>query len=157
MVLIARITIEQADGRAGMYGVVLGLAVFISTNVHRISCERSYHVFSLGRESGTDGADSGGVPIGWSGIALISTTHGKIRARAFWMPPVWMPTQSEEEEVEEEEDYPEQHKKVPEGVSGWLDRYRLHREQQDKKPHTPGVWVVYFSLAALPLFGLGKP
>jgi hypothetical protein len=27
--------------------------------------------------------------------------------------------------------------------------------QPDKKPHAPGVWVVYFSLAALPLFGLG--
>lgn len=25
-----------------------------------------------------------------------------------------------------------------------------------KGPHTPGVWVVYFSLAALPLFGIGQ-
>ena len=25
-----------------------------------------------------------------------------------------------------------------------------------KKPHAPGVWIVYFSLAALPLFGLGQ-
>jgi hypothetical protein len=25
-----------------------------------------------------------------------------------------------------------------------------------KEPHTPGVWVVYFSLAALPLFGVGQ-
>jgi hypothetical protein len=25
----------------------------------------------------------------------------------------------------------------------------------DTRPHTPGVWVVYFSLAALPLFGIG--
>src|SRR5690606_9257685 len=23
-------------------------------------------------------------------------------------------------------------------------------------PHTPGLWVLYFSLAALPLFGLGQ-
>ncbi len=28
--------------------------------------------------------------------------------------------------------------------------------QPDKRPHTPGVWIVYFSLAALPLFGLGQ-
>ena len=28
--------------------------------------------------------------------------------------------------------------------------------QRDKRPHAPGVWVVYFSLAALPLFGLGQ-
>jgi Domain of unknown function (DUF4129) len=39
---------------------------------------------------------------------------------------------------------------------GWLARYRRYREEQRKKPHTPGVWVVYFSLAALPLYGLGQ-
>jgi hypothetical protein len=30
------------------------------------------------------------------------------------------------------------------------------RQKQRKRPHSPGVWVVYFSLAALPLFGLGQ-
>src|SRR5262249_50039770 len=39
---------------------------------------------------------------------------------------------------------------------GWWARYRQYRSEQSKKPHTPGVWVVYFSLAALPLFGLGQ-
>lgn len=28
--------------------------------------------------------------------------------------------------------------------------------KQTKTPHTPGLWVLYFSLAALPLFGLGQ-
>lgn len=28
--------------------------------------------------------------------------------------------------------------------------------QHQRRPHAPGVWVVYFSLAALPLFGLGQ-
>jgi hypothetical protein len=27
--------------------------------------------------------------------------------------------------------------------------------EADKRPHAPGVWVIYFSLAALPLFGVG--
>src|SRR4051812_30370047 len=27
--------------------------------------------------------------------------------------------------------------------------------EPDRRPHAPGIWVVYFSLAALPLFGLG--
>jgi hypothetical protein len=27
--------------------------------------------------------------------------------------------------------------------------------ETDRRPHAPGVWVVYFSLAALPLFGFG--
>jgi hypothetical protein len=38
----------------------------------------------------------------------------------------------------------------------WWERFRRYREAQWKKPHNPGVWVIYFSLAALPLFGLGQ-
>ena len=34
-------------------------------------------------------------------------------------------------------------------------RFQDYRQRQKKK-RTPGVWVVYFSLAALPLFGLGQ-
>ena len=39
-----------------------------------------------------------------------------------------------------------------EDKQGWFDRWKENR----KKPHTPGVWVIYYSLAALPLFGLGQ-
>ncbi len=39
---------------------------------------------------------------------------------------------------------------------GWLERYQKYREWQKKKPHTPGVWVLYFAVAALPLFALGQ-
>ena len=35
----------------------------------------------------------------------------------------------------------------------WWKRYVSRR---DKPPHSPGKWVVYFSLAALPLFGFGQ-
>jgi hypothetical protein len=42
------------------------------------------------------------------------------------------------------------------GLLGWFARYRRYREEQRRKPHAPGVWIVYFSLAALPLFGLGQ-
>ncbi len=38
----------------------------------------------------------------------------------------------------------------------WWERWRNYRAEQRKKPHNPGVWVIYFSLAALPLFGLGQ-
>ena len=54
---------------------------------------------------------------------------------------------------------PERRKKsaVPQfALLAWWDGYREYRAAQDKKPHNPGVWVVYFSLAALPLFGLGQ-
>jgi hypothetical protein len=35
---------------------------------------------------------------------------------------------------------------------GWWGRFTQRRS----RPHAPGVWVVYFSLAALPLFGIGQ-
>src|SRR5262249_26026778 len=41
------------------------------------------------------------------------------------------------------------------GLFGWWDRYRRYRDEK-KRPHNPGVWVVYFSLAALPLYGVGQ-
>ena len=34
----------------------------------------------------------------------------------------------------------------------WWQRFIERR----RRPHTPGVWVIYFSLAALPLFGVGQ-
>jgi hypothetical protein len=36
--------------------------------------------------------------------------------------------------------------------AGYWQRYVEHQ----RRPHAPGVWVVYFSLAALPLFGIGQ-
>lgn len=47
----------------------------------------------------------------------------------------------------------------PEGVTSrdappqsWWQRW----VERSRRPHAPGVWVVYFSLAALPLFGIGQ-
>lgn len=47
-------------------------------------------------------------------------------------------------------------KKPAEGPAGWWARYRTYRDKQSKRPRNPGVWVIYFSLAALPIFGLGQ-
>ncbi len=47
-------------------------------------------------------------------------------------------------------------KKKGEPNAGWLERWQKYREWQKKKPHTPGVWVLYFALAAIPLFALGQ-
>ncbi|HVA45735.1 MAG TPA: DUF4129 domain-containing protein [Pirellulales bacterium] len=38
----------------------------------------------------------------------------------------------------------------------WWQRFLESPEERRKRPHAPGVWVIYFSLAALPLFGLGQ-
>ena len=43
---------------------------------------------------------------------------------------------------------------VPE-PRGWYQRWQRYREERQKH-RTPGVTVIYFSLAALPLFGLGQ-
>lgn len=37
----------------------------------------------------------------------------------------------------------------------WFQRWQRYREERKKK-RTPGVWVVYFAIVALPLFGLGQ-
>jgi hypothetical protein len=42
------------------------------------------------------------------------------------------------------------------GLLGWWERYRQYRDAKARRPHNPGVWVVYFSLAALPLYGVGQ-
>lgn len=36
------------------------------------------------------------------------------------------------------------------------ERWRRYSERRNKRPHTPGVTVIWFSLAALPIFGLGQ-
>jgi hypothetical protein len=47
-------------------------------------------------------------------------------------------------------------RKGAETQQGWLERFQKYREWRKNRPHTPGVWVLYFSLAAIPLFALGQ-
>jgi hypothetical protein len=42
------------------------------------------------------------------------------------------------------------------GLHEWLERLRRYRDERKKKKRALGVWVVWFSLAALPLFALGQ-
>jgi hypothetical protein len=49
----------------------------------------------------------------------------------------------------------EEGKRKKKAKPGWWERYQQYRERR-KKTKPPGVWVVYFSLAALPIFGLGQ-
>jgi hypothetical protein len=42
------------------------------------------------------------------------------------------------------------------GLVAWWERYQAYRLDKRRETHTLGTWVVYFSLAALPLFGLGQ-
>jgi hypothetical protein len=55
-----------------------------------------------------------------------------------------------------EDETPKKKKKPAVGFLAWVDRYDAYREEEKKKPHTPGTWVIYFGLAAVPLFILGQ-
>jgi hypothetical protein len=54
------------------------------------------------------------------------------------------------------EDVQEDERRYDPGMQGWYQRYDQWQKARAKKPHTPGLTVVYFSLAALPIFGLGQ-
>jgi hypothetical protein len=49
----------------------------------------------------------------------------------------------------------EEEAKDPKGVWGWINRYQRYRARK-KRRRVLGVWVVYFALATLPIFGLGQ-
>lgn len=54
------------------------------------------------------------------------------------------------------EDIEEDESRYEPGWQGWYERFDQWQKSRAKKPHTPGLTVVYFSLAALPIFGLGQ-
>ncbi len=62
-----------------------------------------------------------------------------------------------EQKADEAKDRPRpgEEKTSATGLVAWWERYQRYRTRQERK-RTLGVWVVYFSLAALPLFGLGQ-
>jgi hypothetical protein len=53
------------------------------------------------------------------------------------------------------DDRPPDEEEKPPSSENWWQRWQRYREERNKK-RTLGVWVVYLSLAALPLFGLGQ-
>ncbi len=54
-----------------------------------------------------------------------------------------------------ETDAPIKEKRPPGLLIGWWERYERYRDGRNKH-RVLGAWVIYFSLAALPLFGLGE-
>jgi hypothetical protein len=160
MVLVARISIEFAgSGKAGLYGMALaavslfaihsyvkyptesqatwgwlvnlGFLALISWCAYKLTWDCTYI---------DDSVDA-------SGKGLLEAAGLDKNAR-----------EPEDVDILEEAKEPKKKKKKPlvGGMAGWLDRYQRYRERERKKPHTPGVWVVYFSLAALPIFGVGQ-
>lgn len=181
IVLIARISIEQGGGKAMVYGSALAFVVWLALHAfieyprgspigafrgainlllivvawwcaHRLTWDCTYIDDSVDAEgkgvleaagldernvaSGGAPASRGREPPDYSISSEDSATSGGSR----------LPFAGAARNAEEHRP----------GLLPWWDRYCRYREEQLRKPHTPGVWVVYFSLAALPLFGLGQ-
>jgi hypothetical protein len=155
-VLVARISIEMGDGKASLYALGLGAAAFVGM-FRFVSAppgwmEQFWPVVNIGLL----------VLVWWCTRKLTwDCTHideerdasDRSLLEATGLENLERPAEWREPEAAADEEPAEPGE---EGPAGWFARYRRWRKRQDKKPHTPGTWVVYFSLAALPIFGLGQ-
>ena len=149
-VLISRISIEEGFERAAPFGIVLAIVVGIAAT-------------KFMEVHGT-WIDHFGWAINWGLIALIwwcahrltwdctlmddsqdASGEGLLQTAGLERPA----------EADQQADVANQRLEgtTSRGVpTGWWQRY----VERQRRPHAPGVWVVYFSLAALPLFGIGQ-
>jgi hypothetical protein len=161
-VLIARMSMQhEVADRAGIYGLILGLLVWIALLTY-VDWQNSGELAPYGWL-----IDLGLIAIIWwcahrltwdctlIDDAVDASGAGLLQVAGLEGKPGEAAAPQEEEEGGDGAKDPEPAEKLP-GLVGWWERYRRYREEQKRKPHAPGVWVVYFSLAALPLFGLGQ-
>jgi hypothetical protein len=160
-VLIARISMQgDIADRAGLYGTILGGLVWIALLMY-VDWQHAGSLAPFGWA-----IDLGLIAIVWWcahrltwDCTMIDETvdasgAGLLEVAGLEQAPAATPAASAGQAKTEE-----RKAKTPReepGLFGWWGRYRRYREEQRQRPHAPGVWVVYFSLAALPLFGLGQ-
>jgi hypothetical protein len=157
-VLIARISMSTFSSRAAIYGFVLGLLVWIGMNrfveyppdAVLTPYRELVNLFLMGL-------------VWWCAHRLTwdctflddkqpASSRGLLESAG-------LDQEAKKETADEEEQATtrrKRKKKPATGFAGWRQRYERYREEQKTKPRNPGVWVVYFSLAALPIFGLGQ-
>src|SRR5216683_2517507 len=170
IVLIARISIEQGGGRAMLYGIAMAFVVWLALGAF-IEYPAGSPLTAL----------SWAINLGLIGVAwwcahrltwdctyiddsVDAAGKGVLEAAGLEEPKEEADRGSTTEDPESESEDSVASRPTPlrsrlvrsEGLFAWWDRYCHYRQEQLRKPHTPGVWVVYFSLAALPLFGLGQ-
>ena len=169
-VLIARISIQQGSMKARMYGLGLGVATFLAFTafveyptkaIQAIAPVINIFIMAVVWWSANkltwdcthldeDRKSSGRGVLAAAGLDGPSTSNAaELRVKQ-----IQGETGDEDDAATKLE--AKKRKKDPEGFSGWLERWKRFREHQKQKPHTPGTWIVYFSLAAFPLFGLGQ-
>ncbi|MGD0383137.1 MAG: hypothetical protein ABSA77_06440 [Thermoguttaceae bacterium] len=151
-VLIARISIENGRERAILFAIPLGLVTLLAIN--------KYVQFQGGMlESLTFFINCGLIAVVWwssdkltwdctlinedeedSGEGLLEAVGLDRQGKASIQEEI-APALPEIEATTSRDEPP-----------GWWQRFIDRR----RRPHAPGVWVIYFSLAALPLFGVGQ-
>jgi hypothetical protein len=155
-VLVSRISMtSEIASRAGIYGMVLGFLLWLSLMI--------YVKYP---------ATSQLAPFAWLINAVLIVIIWGSAHRLTWdstlidddvdasgaglLQEAGLEKRTEAVKEPEPVDKGQRRKREPGGFFGWVARFKRHREDVGKRPHAPGVWVVYFSLAALPLFGLGQ-
>jgi hypothetical protein len=162
-VLIARISIRFGRNRAMLYTVALGGAVFLAI--------QTYVVYPSGLLKTIGPVVNLGlmVLIWWAANKLTwdctqldeereAAGRGLLAATGLGGREGEAPAEPAGAEEAKQEPRPPngKKKKAAVGFLGWVDQYNAYRDEEKKKPHTPGTWVIYFGLAAIPLFILGQ-
>ncbi|MBX9580687.1 MAG: DUF4129 domain-containing protein [Gemmataceae bacterium] len=167
-VLVARIAIQVDRGRATVYGVVLAAAAFAAL--------AAYVEYPAGSPLGnaTWLANLGLIAlIWWSANKLTwDCTHldetqdvsgrGVLSAAGFGGDEASGGREPPDGSSESGGSRPplakkkDKNKRKKADRPNWVWRWWSHRQGEKQKPHTPGVWVIYFALAALPLFAVGQ-
>lgn len=165
-VLVARIAITQSKWKATAYGLVLGGACFIACMAF-VEYEKGIW------QAVGPLLNIGMIALVWWAANKLTwdCTHldesRKASGRGVLAAAGFDGTKSttaaeDDEEYDPDRSVQETRKKKkkkepePAAVVGWWERFQKFREWRKKKPHTPGVWVLYFALAAIPLFALGQ-
>ncbi|MDB5311451.1 MAG: hypothetical protein JWO38_5653 [Gemmataceae bacterium] len=178
-VLVARIAIQYDSARATMYGLGLGVVTFLAMSAyveypsgtwlksagwlvniglmgliwwsaHKLTWDCT-HVDENRDASGRGLLSAAGLPDGEGGNETESNTDTADEDSK--------PGAAKEQEkdgAQKPKKKGKKKRKKQSAFSAWTARWWAHHDKQKDKPHTPGVWVIYFSLAALPLFAIGQ-
>ncbi len=154
-VLVARIAIQYDAARAAVYGLGLAIVTYIA-----ILAYVEYPPGWLRAWGWLINLLLLGV-IGWSAYQLTwDCTHVDGKAIASGrgiLHAAGMDPESDPNAPPARQAPKRRQRELPDSrLWAWIERYQAHREAQRKAGHTPGVWVVYFAVAALPLFALGQ-
>jgi hypothetical protein len=152
-VLVARISMEFGiSDRAPLYGIVLAVAAWLGL-AQFVEYPEGLQALSWVINAGLIGI------VWWSTYKLTydctsidekaeTTGTGLLQAAGLEQGAPAAPDEPTAEPAEKG-------KRKKKAQPGWWERLQKYREQRRQK-RPPGVWVVYFSLAALPIFGLGE-